>query len=196
VAAGGLVYAEQGQYGDHPSVTVTLKVPPDQFGPVLSSLARLGEVESQQITTDDVTDQAIDLDSRIATAQVSVDRLRSFLDRATTVTDVTNLESELVRRETDLEKLRAQKRALDARVDLATIVLTVAPPAAPVPADTSSGRPGFIDGLVAGWQAFVGALTVALVVVGALLPFVPVVATMLFAAWWWRRRGRRAEPAV
>ncbi len=133
-AAGGFVYAEQGQYGDHPSVTVTLKVPPDHFDAVLASISKLGDVDSQQITTDDVTDQAIDLDSRIATAQVSVDRLRGFLDKATTVTDVASLESELLRRETDLEKLRAQKRALDSRVDLATIVLTVSPPqAAPVP---------------------------------------------------------------
>ncbi len=51
-----------------------------------------------------------------------------FLDEATNVTDVASLESELLRRETDLEKLRAQKRALDGRVDLATIVLTVQPP--------------------------------------------------------------------
>ena len=68
-AAGGFVYAEQGQYGDHPSVTVTLKVPPEHFDSVLASISKLGDVDSQQITTDDVTDQAIDLDSRIATTK-------------------------------------------------------------------------------------------------------------------------------
>ena len=172
---------------------MTLKVPADHFDSVLASISKLGDLDSQQIATDDVTDQAIDLDSRIATSQVSVDRLRGFLDKATNVTDVASIEGELLRRETDLEKLRAQKRALDSRVDLATIVLTVTPPqTVPVPVDTSSHLPGFLDGLAAGWRAFVSTLTVVLVALGALLPFAPVVGAVLAGAWWWRRRTRPA----
>ena len=92
-----------------------------------------------------------------------------------------------------LEKLRAQKRALDSRVDLATIVLSVSPSqTVPVPVDTSSHLPGFLDGLAAGWRAFVSTLTVVLVALGALLPFAPVVGAVLAGAWWWRRRTRPA----
>lgn len=190
--AGGYVYAEQGQYGDRPSVTVTLKVPPDRFQAVLSQLADLGSVESQQIATDDVTDQVIDLDSRIATSQASVDRVRGFLDRATTVTEIAGFENELLRRETDLEKLRGQKRALDARVDLATVVLTVQPPAL-APVEPPADHAGFVDGLAAGWHAFTGAVTVVLVLSGAVLPFVPLVVAGTAIALWWRRRTRRAN---
>jgi hypothetical protein len=188
-AAGGYVYAEQGQFGDRPSATMTFKVPPDRFRSVLAGLGELGTVDSQDVSTDDVTEQVIDLDSRIASAEVSVARVRGFLDRATNVIEISSFESELLRRETDLEKLRAQKRALGGRIDLATIVLTVQPPvvAAEQHAETSE-LPGFVDGLAAGWRAFVGALTVLLVVLGAVLPFLPVVAIALGAVWWVRRR--------
>lgn len=196
-SAGGFVYAEQGQYGDHPSVSLTLKVPPDRFNSVLAGLGKLGAVKSQDISTDDVTEQVIDLDSRIASAEVSVDRVRGFLDRATNVAEISNFESQLLSRETDLEKLRAQKRALDGRVDLATIVLTVQPPpAVAAPVETSSGHPGFLDGLAVGWRAFVNTLAVVLVVFGALLPFVPIAVALMAGAWWWRRRTRPAEGAV
>lgn len=194
-AAGGYLYAEQGQYGDRPSVTVTMKVPPDRFHTVLAQLADLGTVDSQQIATDDVTDQVIDLDSRIATAQASVDRVRGFLDRAATVAEISSFENELLRRETDLEKLRGQKRALDSRVDLATVVLTVQPPVV-APVEPPADRAGFVDGLAAGWHAFTGAVTVVLVLLGAVLPFVPLVFAGAAFALWWRRRSRPVQPTT
>jgi hypothetical protein len=115
--------------------------------------------------------------------------VRGFLDRATNVIEISSFESELLRRETDLEQLRAQKRALDGRIDLATIVLTVQPPVVVAAHEVETSElPGFLDGLGAGWRAFVGALTVLLVVLGAVLPFLPVVAVAIGAVWWLRRR--------
>jgi hypothetical protein len=192
-AAGGYVFGEQGQFGDHPSVTVTMKVPPERFRSVLASLGRIGVVERQDVETDDVTEQVIDLDSRIASAEASVERVRSFLDRATNVIEISSFEAELLRRETDLEKLRGQKRSLDNRIDLATIVLTVQPPvAAPVePPPEPDDLPGFVDGLAAGWDVFVGAGTVFLAVTGALLPFAPLLLLVGLAVYWARRRQSR-----
>jgi len=197
-AAGGYVFAEQGQFGDNPSVTLTLKVPPERFRSTLANLAQLGTVDRQDVTTDDVTEQVIDLDSRIASSEVSVARVRGFLDRATNVIEISGFEAELLRRETDLEKLRGQKRSLDARIDLATIVLTVQPPAAvaPEPAAEATELPGFLEGLAAGWRVFLGAATVALAVLGVLVPFAPVIALIVGLVWWMRRRGRAVgEPA-
>jgi hypothetical protein len=197
-AAGGFVFAEQGQFGDNPSATLTLKVPPQRFRSLLAGLGRLGTVERQDVTTDDVTEQVIDLDSRIASAEVSVARVRSFLDRATNVIEISSFESELLRRETDLEKLRGQKRSLDGRIDLATIVLTVQPPvpvAEPTPSEPTE-LPGFLEGLAAGWRVFLGVATVLLAVLGALVPFAPLVAVGGAVLWWTRRRTRTAQGTV
>jgi hypothetical protein len=188
-AAGGVVFAEQGQFGDDPSVTMTLKVPPDRFRATLQDLADVGIVDQLDIATEDVTEQVIDLDSRIASAETSVARVRGFLDRATNVVEISSLEAELLRRETDLERLRGQKRSLDERIDFATIVLTVRPASVVVVAEPSDS-PGFLDGLAAGWRALVAVGTVLLVVLGGLLPFVPVIAIAVAVVWWTRRRAR------
>ncbi len=75
----------------------------------------------------------MDLQSRITTAQASVDRLRGFLEQAGTLEDIAQLELQLLERETDLEVLRGQLRTIQDQVSLATIFLTLTEPAPPAP---------------------------------------------------------------
>ncbi len=61
--------------------------------------------------------------------------------------------------------------------------------------DEEDTPPGFGDALSGGWNALVAVGNGVLLVVGALLPFLPVVLIALAVAWWWlrRRRARRAD---
>ena len=52
---------------------------------------------------EDVTDQVVDVDSRIKSQRASVARVRELMDRATKLSDVVELEGELSNREADLE---------------------------------------------------------------------------------------------
>jgi hypothetical protein len=183
--AGGMVFAEETEFGDRAQTVITLKVPPGRFQTALAELSALGRLLDQQVGTEDVTEAVVDLDSRIATARASVERLRGFLAQADSVAEITQVESELVAREGELERLEGQRRALDARVDLATITLTILTPAV-VAADE---LPGFVDGLRGGWQAFVRVGTFAMAAVGALLPFVPFVVLSVVGVRWARRRA-------
>jgi hypothetical protein len=70
----------------------------------------------------------VDLESRITTAEASVERLRTFLEGATTMEDVAQLEAQLLQRETDLELLRGELRTVQDQVALATIVLVLTQP--------------------------------------------------------------------
>ena len=58
--------------------------------------------------------------------------------------------------------------------------------------DPDEDPPGFGDALSGGWNALVAIGNGVLLVIGALLPFVPVIAIALIVAWWWLRR-RRAQ---
>ncbi len=193
-SAGGAIYDEQTELGDQGRTTITLRVPPAQFQSVLTQLGQVGELTTQDISTEDVTAQVVDLDARIASAEVSVERLRGFLGQATSVTEIAELERELVSRETNLETLRGQKRTLDGRIDLATIVLTVAPPVSAPSPDEARPLPGFLDGLTAGWDTLVSTLTVVGAMAGWVLPFVPLLVALGLAVRWYRGR-RPARPA-
>ena len=126
---GGLVFAQHTTSEPAPRTELTFKVLPEDFGEAMRRLEALGELESQQISADDVTERVVDLQSRIITARASVERLRNFLADATDLETVAELESQLLARETSLEQLRGQLRTVEAQVALATIFLTLVEPA-------------------------------------------------------------------
>lgn len=122
---GGYLFGQETRGGPDPESVLTFKIAPDAFQEALARLGDMGEIRSQTITADDVTERIVDLESRIITAEASVDRLRGFLANATDVESVAELERELLDRETQLETLRGQLRTLENQVALATIVLVL-----------------------------------------------------------------------
>jgi hypothetical protein len=130
---GGIVFGQETTTGDSPRSVLTIKVAPENFDLALERLGGIGELLSQTIYADDVTERVVDLESRIATSQASVLRLRALLETAPGIEEVVAIESELLRRETDLEVLRGQLRTLQDQVALATIVVILTEPAPELP---------------------------------------------------------------
>lgn len=198
-AADGHVFAEETTTEGGPrtsSAHLTLRVPPPEFRPVMRDLARLGRPSRQSQTAEDVTTQVVDISSRIATQRRSVTRVRTLLDQAKTIGQVVQVESELARREADLESLEAQLARLKDVTELATIELDLVAADAPAPKPDDTDL-GFLAGLRGGWDAFVQIVLVALTVLGALLPFA--IAAMLLGVPLWlllRARLRRRGPVA
>lgn len=187
-AAGGGVEAEDRTgSGSDGSATVQLRVPPKEFDATLTSLAALGDERSRRLSSEDVTDQVVDLEARLATQRASVERVRALLAEADALGEVVVIESELTKRTADLEALEARLAALSARVDLSTIVLRLDSEGGPVVGEVL----GFGDGLRAGWAALTATARVAAVTAGALLPFLPL---LLIAGYLLvRSRNRRTQ---
>ena len=142
--------------------------------------------------TDEVTEQVVDLESRITTAEASVARLRALLDRSGSVADIAQVETELLERETTLETLRGQLRTIERQVDLATITVDVeSEDSAPV-VDDDDSLPSFLSGLTAGWGSLVFALAGAAAVFGALLPWLVLIGLIGVPAWRMLRARRRS----
>lgn len=190
VAADGVVEAEERSGSDdRGSATVQLRVPPTAFDETIRALSALGDERSRRLGSEDVTEQVVDLDARLATQRASVERVRALLSEADALGEVVQIESELTKRTADLEALQARLESLNARVDLSTIVLRLDAEGGPV----VGGALGFGDGLRAGWNALAGTARIAAVTAGALLPFLPL---LLLAAFAWRVRARRAAAPV
>ncbi|WP_187399561.1 DUF4349 domain-containing protein [Micromonospora sp. AP08] len=194
-AAGGFIGGDQRNSDSADArAELVLRVPADRFASVLEALAKLGRQERREVRTEDVTEETVDLDARIATQRARVDSARRLLARATSITDLVTLENEVGRREADLASLEAKKRRLADLTALSTVTVTFVGPEAAATEDEEDL--GFLTGLRGGWSAFLGSLRVALTVLGAVLPFalaigVPVALVVALA----RRRGRRTPPA-
>jgi len=179
--------------------TLTLHIPSNQFDKALERLTNLvpdGDVKARSQTAEDVTEQLVDVESRIATQRTSVDRVRALLARAQTVNEIVQIESEVTRREADLESLEKRREALNGQVALSkvTVKVTKTGPVVAAPAKDSSG---FVGGLTDGWHAFLATGGMLLRVLGAMLPFLIVLGLPGgYALRWWLRRRPRLAPAV
>jgi len=194
--AGGFVSGEETSKVQGTRTTLIVRVPPEEFDGLLDAIGGLGELTAQRIETDDVTQQVVDLESRITTAEASVVRLRELLDRSGSVADIAQVETELLERETTLETLRGQLRTVERQVDLATITVNVASEDPdPVVAD-GEDLPSFLGGLESGWDALVLALAGLAAIVGLLLPWAILLAVVSLPLWWVVRSRRRSGPSA
>jgi len=195
----GVVFSEQTSVDpDRRGVgeaTLALRVPPTQFAATLDSLGRLGKELNRTRSAQDVTTELADTDSRVATQERSVARVRSLLAEADTIGEVVQVESELARREADLESLQAQLARLEDVTDLATIDVTLLARHTDPPPAADDEDLGFASGLRGGWDAFVSVVLVALTVLGALLPFAVAAAILGAPAYVLLRSRRRAAAA-
>jgi len=178
--------------------TLTVKVPPVEFRDVLAALARLGQLRGQTQSSEDVTEEYVDVEQRIRTQRESLARVRSLLDRAEDLADVVLLEGELTSRQADLEALEARLQSLRERSDLATITATFEGAAARADRARDDDDLGFLAGLRDGWAAFTRSTEVLLTAAGAVLPFLAVAAVLAVMGRpvWRALRARRRTPTA
>lgn len=195
-AAGGLVADEKTEQVDaaRASSHVVLRVPQGEYDSVLRELSGTGKLLSRTSTAKDVTDQVVDVDSRIASQRTSVARVRKLMDRADELSEVVALEGELSNRQAALESMLAEQASLKDRTTLATITLNLSEPKphAKAVADDDEDGPGFLDALSGGWHVFVTVIKWLAMALGAAAPFLAVAAVVVVL---WQRLGRRGGKA-
>ncbi|MFI5686551.1 DUF4349 domain-containing protein [Streptomyces sp. NPDC051636] len=177
----------------HERTRVVLRVPTARYDEVLTDLEGAGKLVHRTAKAQDVTDQVVDVDSRIKSQRASVARVRELMDRAGKLSDVVTLEGELSSREADLEALLAQQASLKDRTSLATITLSLSQ--TPVKKAAHDDSAGFADALAGGWHAFVTMLRWIALALGAVLPFA-VLAALLVLLWLRVVRPRLPRPAA
>ncbi|MFE0675387.1 DUF4349 domain-containing protein [Streptomyces sp. NPDC058867] len=166
---------------------VVLRVPVASYADVLAELEGTGRLIDRSAKAQDVTEQVVDVESRIKSQRASVVRIRELMDRATKLSDVVTLEGELGTRQANLESLLAQQQSLKDRTSLATVTLSLSETPVKKKAEADED-PGVVDALTGGWDAFVTMLRWIVMALAAVLPFAAV-ATLVVVVW--LRLGRR-----
>jgi hypothetical protein len=179
------------------TATLTLRVPAGSFDTILTALGKqLGSELNRHVSTQDVTSQVVDVQSRLATQQASVTRIRSLIAKTSSISEIVALEDELTTREADLESMEAQLRSLTDLASLSTITVILLGPEAQVTAPPAKKKTGFVAGLKSGWNGFTKSLSVLLTVLGAILPFVVAIGAVAWILlYFYRRRSPRVVVA-
>jgi hypothetical protein len=174
---------------------LVLRVPSSAYDDVLTGFDGIGTVLSPTTKSEDVTTEVIDVNARVQTAEVSLERLRKFLHRSNDVNALIRIESEIAQREADLASLQEQQDYLKDQTSLATLSVTLQRPPEKPPVDTHEAG-GFLAGLSGGWKALTGVLVVGMTVIGAVLPFALVAAVVGVPLALALRSSRRRRPAA
>lgn len=122
--------------------TFTLGVPVDNFEPALQRLRNMSvQVLDETASGEDVTDQFIDLQSRLENLRATRDRIREFLDEAQTVKEALDVNQQLTEVEGQIEEIQGRINYLSDRAAFSTITVTLEPELPDMPTPTPSPTP-------------------------------------------------------
>jgi hypothetical protein len=167
----------------------TLRVPGDRLPDTLARLRRLGQVVEDAQGSQDVTDQIVDLDARLASARATERRLADLLkNRTGKLSDVLEVEREMTRVRLEIERLDAQRTNIGKRVTYAAVTIEIMEERK---AGLDSGplslasriRIAFADGLESALESIVGTVLFLL----RIGPTLMVWGLVVVAAWLVRR---------
>ena len=172
--------------------TLTLSVPADRLDTALDQISKqVGTVLRRNTASQDVTSQYVDTESRLKTMRASVERVRALMAQAKDIGQVVALESEMSRRQADLESLESQLAALKDSVERSTLAVSLSTPGNEPETDN-----GFLAGLRSGWDAFAASAEGLFTGIGAVLPFAVFFALVGSPLVWWLRRRQANRPSV
>jgi hypothetical protein len=115
-----------GSPGSLRSIHWRIRVPVEQFDSFVDSVVALGELERNNRTSQDVSDQYYDLEARIKNKKVEEQTLNKILqERSGKLEDVLKIEIELSRVRGEIEQLEGKIRVLENLSSLATLTINV-----------------------------------------------------------------------
>ncbi len=181
-------------------VTLTLRIPVEKLDAARAEVKKLAvKVLSEQLRTEDVTDQLVDLDARLKTLRATEAELQALLaesrSKARKVEEIMAIFRELTEIRTQIEQIGAQVVGLDRQVAYSTLQVQVLPVSSARPVTGDGWQPGdrvrdsirtlvsFLRGL---GNFLIFALIVGLPVLGVLW-----LALFLLRKIWRRVRGHR-----
>ncbi|MBN2085454.1 MAG: DUF4349 domain-containing protein [Anaerolineales bacterium] len=124
--------------------TYTIGVPVDAFETALRRLRTMAlKVVDETASGQDVSEEYVDLESRLRNLEATRDRIRGFLDQAQTVEESLRINNELAAIDDQIEQVRGRMRFLSSRAAFSTITIQLDPelPAPPAPTPTPEPVP-------------------------------------------------------
>ncbi len=184
---GIIVNSSTSKYDDYEEAMVEIKVPPKYFMNVIEEAKEIGEVESKNITEEDVTEEYYDIQARLENKQKVRDRLFDLLGKAYKVEDILKVEHEIERVGEEIERLEGRLRYLENKTDYARITMTIYNRDIPV-FQKMGIKEGFIRSIQFSIKFFFGIIWLVIILIPL---FIIIAIAWIIIVWLIRRKRRR-----
>ena len=182
--------------GDVRMARLVLRIPAKKFSDAFGELEEVADLKSSSSTSEDVTTKVIDNAVRIRAQRRSLRRIEILLDQAVSIRDIVAIESQLTRRQADLDSLEQQQAFLRDQTSMSTVTVNIqlTPDEPAKKKEKKDDDAGFLSGLENGTKALVVFAVGLATVIGALLPWALVLLVVGGPLWLLIRRLRRRDP--
>jgi hypothetical protein len=176
--------------------SITIRVPAEKLNEALSQIkSGAGEIEYESVSGQDVTQQYVDLNSRLTNLEAAETQLRQIMEEARRTEDVLNVYNQLVSTRGEIERIRGQLQYFQEAAAYSSISIDVIPKAIEAPIQIAGWSPGrTVESALAALLnvlRFGADVLITVVVLG-----IPLVVIISLPLWLvrraWRRRGAQA----
>jgi hypothetical protein len=191
-----------------PQASITIRVPAEKLDQALNSIRAESDrlPISEKITSQDVTSEYTDLQSRLRNLEAAEQQLTKIMEQATKTEDVLSVYNQLVQVREQIEVIKGQIKYYEESAALSSVAVNLTAKEAAQPLTIGEWQPSGIvlDALQALIDALKGITKAVIWIVIFVLPVLTilfiifVLPFILLIVFWRRRRARRkaAQPAL
>src|SRR5580704_8806908 len=134
-------------------LTASLRVPASEFNGTVTDLKALGNVEREEQSADEITQQRADREARLVNAQSTLARLQGILAKSAEMKDSSGVQRQLAAVNGEIARLEAERVAAEHRVVFANVLFSLREEIPPVPVESlgaqfrGAGAAGLTDAL-------------------------------------------------
>jgi hypothetical protein len=179
--------------------SITVRVPSDRLAESMERIKTgAEEVNSENVNGQDVTQEYVDLSSRMVNLQATERQLQTIMESARKVEDVLSVQRELTTVRGEIETIQGRLQYFDEAAAFSSIAVELHPPQpGPVEAQSAGWNPGTTAASALGSllnlvQFIVDTAITVVILVG---PFVVIFGVPAWVLWRRRRHQRRASAA-
>lgn len=180
--------------------TITVRVPQENFQEFLKTVeSESTKVIDESINGQDVTEEYVDLESRLKSKQVVEKRLLEFMEKAEKTEDLLKISNDLAAVQEEIEQIKGRMNYLDNQVSLATITIHIQESMVNVPDLENNDlntwnetKKQFMETL----NFVIRAISSVIVFIVGSIPVFIVLGGILIVIWLFlkRKRGQQEEP--
>ena len=189
--AGGYLESssEYSDAGNSRSVSLTYRVPQQNYASFLTAVAEAGNVTYKNQQADDVTAQYMDVETRLENLKNQRTRLQQLQQQADNLSDLLEIESSLTDVQSQIESWQSQMDWYNDQVEECTVYVSLSEVSTYSPPSEGFGS-RFVSALSAGWQNFVDGLQQIIVALAGAWPVVVIAAAACAGFVVWKKKKK------
>ena len=190
-AAGGYLESssEYSDAGDSRSVSLTYRVPQENYDSFLAAIAEAGNVTYKNQQADDVTAQYLDVETRLENLKAQRTRLQQLQQQADNLSDLLEIESSLTDVQSQIESWQSQMDWYSDQVEQCTVYVSLSEVSTYSPPSEGFGS-RIVSAFADGWQNFVDGVQQLAVTLAGAWPVVVIAAAVAAGVVVWKKKKK------